>query len=244
MYSVLIVGYNSANPANNSIIVTRDASTGSISSEMIDCPIPDIVQYAPATRVGDTVYVFGGCNNGDALTISDKVWGQVERQGPWPEARWFHSAFSLDGMLYIAGGCGVRDCWCYHPDTGVWTQMPDAPEGFGLSATVEVGDTVHFIGSEWNMQMHLTFSVTGGWVREPDLPFQCMRAGAVCVDEDIYILGGYCTPSQVWHYSTHAREWSVAGQLPIPARQCRACLIGPRTVLVCSDTQMMVGDVS
>ncbi|GCA64669.1 hypothetical protein KIPB_015019, partial [Kipferlia bialata] len=59
-YSVLIVGQNSQNPSNHCVIVTLDPANQSFKTGVVQCPLPPNIGYMPATRVGYTVYVFGG----------------------------------------------------------------------------------------------------------------------------------------------------------------------------------------
>ncbi|GIQ89190.1 hypothetical protein KIPB_011597, partial [Kipferlia bialata] len=264
VYQVMVLGRNELNSNHHCMLVTLDHETGSITYEVIQCPISKSVGCTPATRVGDTVYVFGGLDNADnlyAYSIEHKTWEKVEKRREWPKKRCDHSAFCLGGTLYIAGGSSgykscLNDCWCYDPETGVWTQQADAPMEFGGSATVVVGDVVHFIGSYRNRYMHLTFSLSRGWRRERDIPFECAVAGGVCVGRYIHILCGSHTKVEVHVYNTQTKQWRQGKDLPsdlpeylsvgpheVLAETCRACLIRPRTLLVCSGLGMMVGDV-
>ncbi|GCA62797.1 hypothetical protein KIPB_005869, partial [Kipferlia bialata] len=59
-YSVLIVGKNEQNSSNHCVIVTLDPANQSFETEVVQCPISTKIKYTPATRVGDSVYVFGG----------------------------------------------------------------------------------------------------------------------------------------------------------------------------------------
>ncbi|GIQ90580.1 hypothetical protein KIPB_013423, partial [Kipferlia bialata] len=250
VYQVMVLGENSVNSKHHCMLVTLDHETGRITSKVIECPIITNIGYTPATRVGDTVYVFGGgfSSRGDnlyAYSIEHKTWRQVHKRGQWPAARQGHSAFSLGGKLYIAGGHGrdswsgcFRECWCYDTETGVWTRQRDAPMELGGSATVVVGDVVHIIGNRWH-----TFSLSRGWKGEASTPFKCRYAGGVCVGMDIHILGGRVTKGEVHVYNTKTKEWRQGGDLPVPVGKCRACLIRPRTLLVCGREGVLVGDV-
>ncbi|GIQ88458.1 hypothetical protein KIPB_010706 [Kipferlia bialata] len=147
VYQVLVLGGNSVNPNHHCMLVTLDHETGRITSKVLQCPISTSIGYTPATRVLDTVYVFGGhtnANNLYAYSIEHNTFEKVEKRGEWPTARYGHSAFCLGGKLYVAGGSNVSDCWCYDPETGGWTREADAPVGFGCSATVTAGPCVQY----------------------------------------------------------------------------------------------------
>ncbi|GIQ83909.1 hypothetical protein KIPB_005314 [Kipferlia bialata] len=250
VYQVLVVGWNTANPSHSCMLFTLDPALGTIASKVIQCPLPANNGYAPAARIGDTVYVFGGKTSGDSLftySIEHETWTQVEKGGVWPGARYCHSSFTLGGKLYIAGGRGARDCWCYDPETGVWTRQADIPLKCGSSATTVVGDVVHMIGTAWSdkqphFRLHLTFTLSRGWHREADLPSEYHNTGCVSVGSDIYLLGGPSSPRGVRVYNTHTKQWRHGRDLPVPSKSGRACLISPRVLLLCSE-QMVVGEI-
>ncbi|GIQ80175.1 hypothetical protein KIPB_000932 [Kipferlia bialata] len=256
-YSTLIVGRNATNESDHSIVVSEsigESGRVGLAHRVIPCPIPTITHHSTATRIGDSVYLFGGDTESSHLSdlycycISEGVWREVQTEGQWPRDRWgeaernqwpggrgYHSAFTLGGRLYIAGGFdgsrALRDCWCYDPDN----QVPDAPLPFYFSTSVVIGDTAHLFGSVDNPSMHLSYSEDGGWVTEADLPFEVYSASTLSIGTDIVVLGGYHHETKVHVYNTLTKSWREQAELPVPIKWGRACHLTPHNIVVHSE---------
>ncbi|GIQ89146.1 hypothetical protein KIPB_011551, partial [Kipferlia bialata] len=173
-------------------------------------------------------------------------WRQIKQRGMWPGGRYGHSAWTMGGKLYIAGGWKENsfstDCWCFCPDTETWTQQDSAPSQIGFSSTVVVGDTAHVFCGSPAQTTHLTFSVSGGWHTEATIPFSVFGAGAVCMGTDIHVMGGNFHETNVHVYNTHSKGWRKTGNLPVSPGDSRACCISPDTVLLHHKGETVVGE--
>ncbi|GIQ88826.1 hypothetical protein KIPB_011166, partial [Kipferlia bialata] len=183
-YSAMIVISNKVNSTGHCVVLSQHPDTGVVSKQVVPCPIPPSTSRLTATRIGDSVYVFGGMSDGSkylvdlhCYSITGERWDKVQKKGRWPCGRRCHSAITLGGKLYIVGGFSqsgpLKDCWCYDPKTEEFSQMSNAPLPFFESSSVVVGDRAHLIGSGTGKRcMHLSFSERGGWVTERDMPFE------------------------------------------------------------------------
>ncbi|GIQ86656.1 hypothetical protein KIPB_008549, partial [Kipferlia bialata] len=255
---VMIVGESFSDEEEPCVIVTKDPLTGTISSTCVEpSPFDCCLYQCTATRVGEEVFVFGGCirssyeNTLHIYSIAKGTWREVEMGGEGPEGRCQHSAFCLGGKLYIAGGFGdnqrCTDMWCYDPETESWTQREDPPEVVRTAATTVVGNTAHLMGCDDNDALHLTYTEAKGW-KTRTLPFELMRGAAVTVGTDIHVIGGMYSREQVHVYNTKSKKWSAYPGLPVdtdaetPARlDAGACMLSETCMLVHGDMGTLVG---
>ncbi|GIQ79875.1 hypothetical protein KIPB_000578 [Kipferlia bialata] len=209
-------------------------------------------QWITGTRLGDKVYVFGGCSSGSIFrdsfivyTISTGRWRQMDKSSVWPCGRNACSQFALGGLLHIVGGSSsdrvLQDHWCYDPTTKEWTQMAATPLAFSSAAVAVAGDTVHFIGGHPNWSLHITFSLRSGWNLQDSVPFQCSGSAAVAHGLDVHVIGGTYHGKQSHIYSTRTRQWRMGGRLPVSFQSGRACLYGPNMVAVSSEQDLLLG---
>ncbi|GIQ81410.1 hypothetical protein KIPB_002364 [Kipferlia bialata] len=255
---VMVVGVNNGldhqrNPLTKTVLLTEVAAGALIADPSAGkgCKVLSGTQGATATRIGDYVFVFGGrtkkhgtLNTLFRYTIQSKEWISLS-SGQRPKQRMNHSAFTLGGMLYVAGGYSskrspaLRDCWEFNPDTSVWRRVSDAPVGFESACVVTVGDAAHVMGGVCQ-DMHLTFDGTS-WSQETPLPFKAHASAAVCLGTDIHVMGGTHHGRQVHMYNTQTREWWKGDPLPVPFDSGSACVLNDSTVYVVSERSLMVG---
>eukprot|EP00746_Dinoflagellata_sp_MGD_P000811 gnl/MRDRNA2_/MRDRNA2_101480_c0_seq1.p1 gnl/MRDRNA2_/MRDRNA2_101480_c0~~gnl/MRDRNA2_/MRDRNA2_101480_c0_seq1.p1 ORF type:complete len:833 (-),score=145.56 gnl/MRDRNA2_/MRDRNA2_101480_c0_seq1:154-2298(-) len=102
-----------------------------------------------ATFIDKKMYIFGGAGHGknhdelrkqfDDLYVYDidagpqGTWTKIPKRGVWPECRDSHSAFVLQGKLYIIGGNVIgtheynphlaQHFYCFDPKTSLWTEI-------------------------------------------------------------------------------------------------------------------------
>ncbi|GIQ86293.1 hypothetical protein KIPB_008120, partial [Kipferlia bialata] len=252
---VILIGQNSINSNNHCFHVTLDEESRVLMADAIECPIPPNVNFLTATRLGKSVYVFGGNRGGNLDTlyqyaIETRVWKQVEKSGLWPGARHVHVAFAMKGKLIVCGGYNkkaLKDVWAYDPAEEAWTQLSDAPQCFySSSATVANGKAHVFgnTGSGSNRNLHMSFNFKQGWRMEAPMPFNVYGAAAVALLNDIYVIGGYTHLDKVHVYNTMSKVWREDRRLPGSFSFGRACLINPYTVLIHSTSFQgaMVGE--
>ncbi|GIQ81734.1 hypothetical protein KIPB_002742 [Kipferlia bialata] len=241
--SIMLSGKNSLDDykAETCLMLTQ-AEGGGISYEPIPCPLDTRDRDSlSATRVGDTVYLFGPWVQGRpntlrAYSIRDKTWRRIRKKGgtPWPAPRRCHSSFCLGGKLYIVGGFDDdfnthKDMFVFDPKTEVFTELKN-PVSVACAAAVVVGKTAHLIGGQNNR--HLVYTEKGGIRQLRKMNFEVSSAGAVSVGTNIYLMGGDAHGKQVRVYDTLTKRWSRLADLPIPLWSCRACLISSHTVLL------------
>ncbi|GIQ88204.1 hypothetical protein KIPB_010402, partial [Kipferlia bialata] len=249
-YSAMIVGNNNVIDTGLCVVLSEDPETDRVSKKVVPCPISPSRVGLSATRIGDSVYVFGGsdgcgrrCHCLDDLycyCIPGKKWTKIVRKGEWPRGRRNHSAFTLGGKLYIVGGYSeygpLKDCWCYDPKTEGFSQKPDAPLPFPVSSPVVVGDRAHLVGN-WiirgaSMSMHLSYSEIEGWVSETDMPFKVSPVATVSTGTDIVVVGGSYRSKVHLVYNTLTKGWREGGDIPVAFTVGRACLLSPTRIVV------------
>ncbi|GIQ87200.1 hypothetical protein KIPB_009195 [Kipferlia bialata] len=254
-YSALIIGRNSVDPSHTCMLLTEDPVTHTISSEVIGSPLAQDIVCMPATRIGDSVYVFGGSVGGlcyndlHCYTITDRTWRKVEKKGEWPSVRHGHCAFTLGGQLYIVGGSvslkdALQDCWCLDPKIEEFTRMASPPVPVKHSTTAVVGARAHIIGGCPEATVHLSYSETEGWLLEEELPFKVIYAGAVSVDTDIVLVGGSLHNQAIHTYDTLTKGWRRSGRLPeelVIVSIGRACRLSPSTIVMHHRGDLLVG---
>ncbi|GCA63051.1 hypothetical protein KIPB_007552 [Kipferlia bialata] len=229
-----------ASSSDYCMIGTCHTETKTVTTQPISCPIPTDAGGITATRVGESVYVFGGYspayNHLFCYDITSKQWRQVQQSGQWPSARGYHAAFELGGNLYVVGGYSFRDSWKFSPSSGTWQKLGDAPVLVHFTDSCVVGDTAHVIGCHANKNQHLTFTASGGWRTESPLPFQVDGAGVVSMGTSLVVMCGRDHSGQVHVYDTDQKTWTKESELPIKGgdnTQC-ACLVTPYH---CGDAQ-------
>ncbi|GIQ79826.1 hypothetical protein KIPB_003421 [Kipferlia bialata] len=202
-YTALLLGKNIVVETHHCMCLSLDTDSGSICSEPMVCPLATDITYASATRIGDSVYVYGGHSGGVSLdtlhtySIRSGEWHQIPKTGDWPSPRYCHTAFTLGGMLYIAGGYDdsghATGAGCYDTVGGVFTWLPDPPSPFAYSCAVTQGERVLLIGSDMGEGMqHLSYTQAEGWCPERDgSAYGVYAAGAVSIRGTVYVIGGY-----------------------------------------------------
>ncbi|GIQ80504.1 hypothetical protein KIPB_001312 [Kipferlia bialata] len=126
-------------------------------------PLPD----DPSMEFRNTLHVYD---------IDAKTWQEMRHPPgtPWPSARASHMAFTVDGLLVIAGGTSENymheDTWVYEPGTappgtplpdGVWGRVANG-DGTGAPLVTEKKDIVVFgsVAHCVTEDEHYTFSFT------------------------------------------------------------------------------------
>jgi N-acetylneuraminic acid mutarotase len=125
--------------------------------------VPADTLLGRAARVGDSVFLFGGCPDAADLTrCSDAVWrrdgnGEWRRESSIPGGPLALPAIAVSGpFIYLFGGCSMRadgkvvnHTAAHRYDTGTnqWTHVRDLPAGNrGLSAVAMHDDFIYVLG--------------------------------------------------------------------------------------------------
>ncbi|GIQ82329.1 hypothetical protein KIPB_003445 [Kipferlia bialata] len=260
--SAMIIGQNERaeeNPDNTTshcLVVSYDPKRRTYSSTPIQCPVDPRTQGLSATRVGDSVLVFGGhiapsdptdpslspsySRSLYGCSVDTHRWHQTVRgvvsKATRPKARTMHSAFNLGGRLYIVGGrregeTGLQDCWSFSIGSGRWHRERDCPVPIYGAAFVVVDGRCHLLGGETDPTAHLSFSEEGGWVIESPLPFSTHHACAIENQGDIILFGGVGHAGQTHTYHTETRKWALGETMPLGVTVCNTCRIGDRVLV-------------
>jgi N-acetylneuraminic acid mutarotase len=155
--------------------------------------VPADVLLGRAARIGERVYLLGGCRDAvDLTTCRDAVW-ERDAAGAW------HKASAIPGgpvalpavatsgnRIFLFGGCSMPE--------------PGKVVNHARAAAYDVG--------------------TKQWESLPDLPAANRGLSAVAVnDQQIYVLGGYTDiglSAAVWIYHVRERRYEPASPLPVP----------------------------
>ncbi|GCA62067.1 hypothetical protein KIPB_000989 [Kipferlia bialata] len=150
------------------------------------------VSSMSVTRVGESVYLFGGSTDNtfhsqtdtlQAYDIPTGEWRLIPKgekgEGEWPLGRHGHNAFSLGGNLHIMAGvlCDMAygkptlEHWVYTPSTETWRLVGEVPI-WPKSKGVVVNEVYYQIGKGAGVGYHdpfrmYTYTVEGGWVLDP-----------------------------------------------------------------------------
>ncbi|GIQ82908.1 hypothetical protein KIPB_004132 [Kipferlia bialata] len=166
----------------------------------------------------------------------------------WPTGRHSHSAFCVDGLLWILGGHDIDhledslcDVWSYDPETEVFTKHQDCPvELCGTCAEVMDGE-VHLVGSYEEPTLHMVFSPSKGFRRLPPTPFGCCYAATFRVQRTMVVIGGVGHGNMVHALDTVTGLWSEWATIPFDFFHGRACLLTPDTMVLHAQTGSLIG---
>ncbi len=121
---------------------------GRVRSELLP-DLPVSTAYPAFTTLEGKLYVMGGQETAEAttclarcfvldLTDTNAGWREL---APLPQGLMLATAGTLDGNIYVAGGCSLHAnargqaersyeaaTWCYNPETNAWSRAADLPE--------------------------------------------------------------------------------------------------------------------
>ncbi|KAH1164870.1 hypothetical protein KIL84_021335 [Mauremys mutica] len=163
--------------------------------------------YSPAcVAVGDKLYVSGGTlrdkSHSAALHKYDFFKGRWLHLPPMSVPRASHGFLACNQKLYALGGCcGFEDyldsAECFDLMEKTWTPISRLPFALSCSASAALKDKLYLIGGERNYlfpEMYkgvLIYDINSGiWTQVP-LAVECCSAGAVPMNNGIYVIGGY-----------------------------------------------------
>ncbi len=200
--------------------------------------------YGVGTANG-VVYVAGGGRwfNGQnrPITVVGDLWAYDPDTGSWtkraamPTARAYPSVASVNGILYVAGGCADWDCGqplatveAYSPATNTWKRV--APMGAVRRTSdflVAAGGMLYAVGGTQGPGCSFTTSVesydpsTNAWADLPRMPESQDGAAVAVINSVIYVAGGIDCPQggvgvrNNEAYDVRTASWSVAARLPM-----------------------------
>uniref|UniRef100_A0A8C3FU64 Uncharacterized protein n=1 Tax=Chrysemys picta bellii TaxID=8478 RepID=A0A8C3FU64_CHRPI len=164
--------------------------------------------YSPAcVAVGDKLYVSGGTlrdkSHSAALHKYDFFKGRWLHLPPMSVPRASHGFLACNQKLYALGGCGgfedyLDSAECFDLMEKTWTPISRLPLALSCSASATLKDKLYLIGGERKNYLFpemykgvLIYDVNSGiWTQVP-LAVACCSAGAVPMNNGIYVIGGY-----------------------------------------------------
>jgi len=150
---------------------------------------PAGVLLGHAARIGNTVYLIGGCEDvADLTRCTDAVWkrqdgGQWQRAGNIPNGPLALAASAvLDGRIYLFGGCSMpggklrnhSEVWMFDPQTTQWKALKALPAANrGVTATAANGRIFLFGGyieNGFTAAVHSYNPAADTYSTHPDMP--------------------------------------------------------------------------
>ncbi len=137
------------NEQGHSAAVQRVELFGSQARSELLPDLPVTTAYPAFAVLGDMLFVMGGQEKADSTTCLDRCfaldlnntnagWREI---APLPQALMLATAGTLNGKIYVAGGCSLHPdakgaaertylstTYCYDPATNSWSQAADLPE--------------------------------------------------------------------------------------------------------------------
>ena len=174
--------------------------------------MPDVRSGHAASVVNDRIYVIGGWDETDTLSIVevyDPVKDKFTKKADMPTARGALSTSVVNGKIYAIGGCSIFNAAgpslstveVYNPATDEWTKKADMPTArMGLSSGV-VDGKIYAIGGQpaavwiwWNAlsTVEVYDPATDKWMEKTDMPTPRTQlpCGAPVINGKIYVIGG------------------------------------------------------
>lgn len=223
----------------------------------------------PVTHLGNGVgtangiiYLAGGGRwfNGQnrPITVVGDLWVYDPSTGSWsekaamPTARAYPSVASVNGILYVAGGCADWDCGqplkaveAYNAATNTWKKV--APMRSARRASdflVAASGKLYAVGGMQGTGCSFTTSVevydpsTNEWTELPSLPESQNGAAMDVIGNVIYVSGGNdCNHGDAIVGNTEAYDiqtgsWSTLSSLPVPVSNAAYGVIGGKLFVV------------
>jgi hypothetical protein len=165
-------------------------------------------------------------------------WDPVTPNNDPPPARAWHSSWTNNGTLYVAGGVGesgnpMSDIWSYDTATNQWTEKTRCP-GSLKGAFVAVYDgKAHFLGSSalvlsYDMAQDEWSDTFPTGDRPPWRDF----AAGVQYDSKAIICGGEGSVlKDTWEYDFIIQTWTQKADMPVALMKASAAMIGNQMVL-------------
>lgn len=199
----------------------------------------------PVKVYGDTAAsydgVFYGISGAICIQIPDtnQVYGYSSTNNAWevkapiPTPRAMAGAATIDGKIYVVGGCENTDCraWttnvleAYDVVTNSWSTKTPMPSSRGIAVVGVIDGKLYVAGGggpnyvESNV-LEVYDPNTDGWETKQPLPITLAGAMGAVVDGKLYALGGSsgnlnnAVLDKVFRYDPIADSWSEVAPMP------------------------------
>lgn len=179
--------------------------------------LPEAREAPTGAFVNGRLLVVGGWNTTSTPTTSttsttysyDPGSNRWSRKADLPITMSGGAAASVNGKLYVVGGCTTEECipaskgtFRYDPGADTWTKLADYPEGVAFLACAPAGDGVVCAGGadpsaghsgEPTNATYRYFPDSNTWVRMADMPYYVWGMAYAGVGGKLQIVGGVVT---------------------------------------------------
>jgi N-acetylneuraminic acid mutarotase len=232
----------SVSSASQTTQMTSSSSTGSFWTNASPMPTPR--SEITATRLGDTIYVFGGFDTSgqptdivEAYSVKDNTWSQV---APLPHALHHTAASSFNGKIYVVGGyldsqwTPSNRLFIYDPLTNQWQEGKSMPTARGALTANFINGILYAVGG------HQSFTNDGilatneaydplsdTWTSKIPMPTARHHAASAVADGKLYVIGGRIVGISATvninaneMYDPNKNSWVISSSLePMPSKR-------------------------
>jgi kelch-like protein 8 len=204
-----------------------------------------------AVRIEGNVYVVGG-TDGNAVLKSAEMYdastGQWRTLSDMSVPRIGCAAVCIEGNVVVLGGYDGEDdlksAEVYDTSAGHWRALPDMSVPRLGCAAVCIEGKVHVMGGENGesalksaevYDTHHLFISAGKWRALPDMSVGRVNFAAVCVEGNIYVLGGRDDDSPLKSaevYDASAGQWRALPNMSVARFECSAVCIEGKVYVV------------
>jgi N-acetylneuraminic acid mutarotase len=188
----------------------------------LGAPMPTPRMGAFTGAIGSKIYVVGGENNSNVLSVNE-IYDTTTNKwlpdgAPMPTPRWLGASAVVKGILYAMGGGvangGTNVVEAYNPKTNQWSEKQMMPSlGGNIYAAVEK-DIIYVIGGYSNGEslgaVWAYNPATDSWVQEASL-IEAKRLSAVALLESTIVAAGGLSNEGVTSdnegYSAKTNKW-------------------------------------
>jgi len=225
---------------------------GDVWIDWVEKPAPLLQRHgAEGTIVGDTLYLTGGTIGGfgqNTFQAYDLGTGSGSELPSLKDARSAHGVFADGDSLYAFGGCsnssaGTPSVERYDLSAGSWNTVGSLPDPLRFFGTAKVGNTAYAIGGESVRQpgqflkSMLQYDIGGNkWTTGPDALMPGVLFPSTSYGSKVFSFGGQGPGNSLYSatqvYDAGLGTWSLGANMPVPAREAGAGVLGDRIYVV------------
>ncbi|XP_061769399.1 kelch-like protein 33 isoform X1 [Nerophis ophidion] len=192
------------------------------------------------------LYAVGGDkemhNNLDSVEMYDPKADSWSFVHPLDQPLSGQAATIFNGKIFIAGGFDhqyvcLTSLLLYHPEAGS-THLADMTQNRAQHCMEALRGCLYVAGGLCNLRRFYTDQLacelydptTDSWTSFASLPMPHVGAASAFLEENLYILGGYCQEDHsesglVHRYNRSTQRWEIMGKLPAAVTDIRACVL-------------------
>ncbi|XP_072769222.1 kelch-like protein 33 [Nerophis lumbriciformis] len=192
------------------------------------------------------LYAIGGDKeihtNLDSVEMYDQKADSWSFVHPLDQPQSGQAATILNGNIFISGGFDhqyvcLTSLLLYHPEAGS-THLADMTQNRAQHCMEALRGCLYVAGGLCNLRRFYTDQLacelydpmTDSWTSFASLPMPHVGAASAVLEENLYILGGYCQEDHsesglVHRYNRSTQRWEIMGKLPAAVTDIRACVL-------------------